>query len=717
MSEALPRLRELFIPHHLPNLIRAILARPRLVMWLQIALVAYLMMFLAAPPAMAAPPNPLEALDRADSAGYQISNYNVEYLIDQLSLDAPGQNMTAWFVKFVWDGYRYGIGAAALIIDLALGFGWLDYLTYPVEQTAEVLDKLLDQIPAAREFLITLAIGWGITRMWLGQAARGLTDMVGSMAAWGISAAILVNPVTWLTGPEGVLPKTKEAGQQFSAQLVDPDAAAGAADPADAAGSLAQQIATIFVRKPHQFVAYGGLSDGGGCEQTYNDNLTNSGKDLANAMLKCWPDAESTIKNPSTVTLLTAVIIAFGALILIGIAVLCSAVILYEVVNILIAGIQLVWELFRSVGPGGSYLGLFGQFWNVVESILAMLFVIMINALYLGVVTYTFTNWEEEMITMFLIVDVILLVMIAVILRTRAKLRKHFERMKERTRAKGKNAPVPQRLQSMGRGGFAAGVSTAAGSKFANVAGRAGSRVARGAVGVGRRAGGMALAPARAATRTVSRPGFMGARLGSGMLHKAGIHDKASHRKIRGVAHSMGERKWRKKEAKRAEKREMRQERRVRGKHWTWGGGTRDVEQRAAMQERNLSAAPGSRGKRPQRRSSAQPGPEQEPRPSRRRSSAPSSRQQGSADTASRHANPGQDSAKRPGRSQAPASRSGARATPQPGRSQPGTSGGTGSAKDRLNAKMRSRARSTGPRPQTTRRVRQAADRARSSAA
>ncbi len=416
-------------------------------------------------------------------------------------------------------------------------------------------------------------------------------------------------------------------------------------------------------------------------------------------------------------TLLTAVIIAVGALILIGIAVLCSAIILYEVVNILIACIQLVWELFRAVGPGGSYLGLFGQGWNVVESILAMLFVIMINALYLGVVTYTFTNWEEEMITMFLIVDVILLVMIAVIIRTRAKLRKHFERMKERTRAKGKNAPVPQRLQSMGRGGFAAGVSTAAGSKVAHVAGRAGSRVARGAVGVGRRAGGLALAPARAATRTVSRPGFMAARLGSGMLHKAGIHDKASHRKIQGVAHSMGARKWRKKEAKRAEKRELRQERRVRGKHWTWAGGTRDVEQRATGQEQHLSAAPGSRGKRPQRRSSAQPGPEQEPRTSRRRSSAPSSRQQGSTDTASRHANPGPDAAKRNGRSQTPASRSGERATPQPGRGQAGTSGGTGSAKDRLSAKMRIRARSTGPRPQTTRRVRQARDRARSSAA
>jgi hypothetical protein len=713
MSEALPRMRELFFPHHLPNLIRAILSRPRLVMWLQIALVIYLMMFLAAPPAMAAPPNPLEALDRVDSTGYRISNYNVEYLIDQLSLDAPGQNMTSWFVKFVWDGYRYGIGAAALIIDLALGFGWLDYLSYPIEQTAEVLDKLLDQIPAARELLITLAIGWGLFRMWMGQAARGLMDMFGSMAAWGISAAFLVNPVTWLTGPEGVIPRTKEAGQQFSAQLVDPDAAVGEVEAADAAGSLAQQIATIFVRKPHQFVAYGGLSDGGGCEQTYDENLTSSGKDLANAMLKCWPDAETTIKNPSTVTLLTAVIIAVGSIILIGIAVLCSAVILYEVVNILIAGVQLVWELFRAVGPGGSYLGLLGQFWNVAESILAMLFVIMINALYLGVVTYTFDNWDESMITMFLVVDVILLVMIAVIVRHRAKIRKHFERMKERTRAQGKQAPVPQRLQSMGRGGFAAGVSTAAGSKVAYAAGRAGSRVARGAVGVGRRAGGMALAPARAATRTVSRPGFMAARLGSGMLHKAGIHDRASHRKIRGLAYSRGERKWRKKEAKRTEKRELRQERRVRGKHWTWGGGTRDVEQRAtAGQERKLSAAPGGHGKRPQRRSSAKPGPEQEPRSPRRRSSSPSSRRQGSTDPASRSASPGPDSAKRSGRAQTSTSRPGDRKT-----AQPGAGGGGTSPKDRLNAKMRSRARSTGPRPQASRRLRQAGNRSRSTRA
>ncbi|MGP9695678.1 hypothetical protein ACT3TZ_13810 [Brachybacterium sp. AOP25-B2-12] len=629
MTDVLPRLPRVFFPRHLPNLLIAIRARPRLVMWIQAALIAYAVMVAAAPPALAAPPNPLAALDRTDSYGFAISNYNIEYLIDLLSTEAAGQGMTAWFVKILWDGYRYGVGAAALIIDLALGFGWLDYLSYPVEQTAEVLDKLLDQLPGVRELLITLAIGWGLFRFWMGQAARGLMDMLGSMTAWGVSAAVVTNPVAWITGPNGILTRTKDAGQQFSAQLVNPTAGAGAVDSSQSAGTLAEQIATIFVRKPHQFVAYGGLADGGGCEQTYNENLTKSGKDLANAMLSCSPDFGETIKNPSTVTLLTAIIVLVGALVLIGVAVLCSAIILYEVVNILIAALQLVWELFRAIGPGGSYLGLMGQAFNIAESILAMLFVIMVNALYLGVVMYVFTKWDDEMITMFLIVDVILVVIIAVILKQRAKLRKHFERMKERSRAKGNNTPAPQRLipRGMGRGGFAAGAATAAGSKVASTAGRAGQRMARGAAGAGLAAGkktaSVATAPARAASRAVSRPGFLAARLSSGLLHKAGVRHPAAHAATRKTAHAMGERRWTKKEAARERKREQRAEKRAQAQFWTWGGAKRDATARAAEQAAlRPGAKPERRGLRrphaPQRPGATAP----EPRTSRRRAPA-----------------------------------------------------------------------------------------------
>jgi hypothetical protein len=340
MREVQTRIQLAFFPCYLPNLVRAILARPRLVMWLEIAFIAYVLMFVAAPPALAAPPNPLEALDRADGNGYSISNYNIEFLLDLLSTKYPMQSMTAGIVGFLWDACRYGVGAVALLIDLTLGFGWLTYLIYPIEQTAEVLDGVLDQLPMVRELLIFLACVVGIVRMYVGQQARGLTDMFGSFVLWGISAAIVTNPVAWLTGPTGLLTRTQEAAQQFSAQLVNPDAAIGEVEASEASGTMGQQIVSIFVRAPHQFIAYGGLADGGGCEATYNENLTKSGEDLANAMLACSPDFGATIKNPSSVTLVTTLIILVGIAVLLTIAVVCSMIIIYEVANMLIAGVH-----------------------------------------------------------------------------------------------------------------------------------------------------------------------------------------------------------------------------------------------------------------------------------------------------------------------------------------------------------------------------------------
>lgn len=731
MAEVLPRLHAALLPRRVPNLVHAVLARPRLLLWLEIGLVLYLTMFLAATPAAAAPPNPLEALNRTDSAGYQVSNYNIEYLIDLLNTQVAGQSMTAWWVKLIWDLYRYGVGAAALLIDLTVGFGWLDYLIYPVEQTAEVLDKLLDELPLVRELLITLAIGVGIARMWIGQQARGLTDMLGSMTAWGISAAIVTNPVTWLTGPSGILTRTKEGGQQFSAQLVNPDAAAGDASSSEAAGSMAEQIVTIFVRKPHQFIAYGGLADGGGCEQTYNENLTKSGKDLANAMLKCSPDFGETIKNPSSVTLVTALIILLGAAVLIGIAVVCSGIIIYEVINMLIAGVQGVWELFRAVGPGGSYRGLLGIAINVLESILGLMAVIMLSALYLAVVQYFFTEWEEDMIVLFLIVDVVLIVVIAVIFRQRAKMRKAFERMKERTQARAQNVPVPKRLTAAahGRGGFTAGIATTAGSRVAHTAGRAGSRLAHATATAGRSAGNLATSPARAASRHVSRPGFMAARLGSGMLHKAGIHGKASHGLIRGIAHNRGEKAWRNKEAKREQKREQRTERRQRAQHWTWAGATRDADARAAGHEQvGATAAEKGRKGRPQRRANQSPAPAPEQKASRRRGAAPASRRPHSETPATaRTANPGPAPANHRSRTQSPQTRADSRPTtgtsrargPQQPVTVPGRERGSApSAKDRLNTKMRARrGASATPRPRTSSRTLRKAQTARKNAA
>lgn len=718
MREVQTRLQLAFFPCYLPNLVRAVLARPRLVMWLEIAFIAYLLMFVSAPPALAAPPNPLEALDRTDGSGYSISNYNIEFLLDVLSTKYPMQSMTAGIVGFLWDACRYGVGAVALLIDLTLGFGWLTYLIYPIEQTAEVLDGVLDQLPMVRELLIVLACVVGIARMYVGQKARGLTDMFGSFVLWGISAAIVTNPVAWLTGPTGFLTRTQEAAQQFSAQLVNPDAAIGEVDATQASGTMGQQIVSIFVRSPHQFIAYGGLADGGGCEATYNENLTKSGEDLANAMLSCSSDFGATIKNPSSVTLVTTLIILVGIAVLLAIAVVCSMIIIYEIANMLIAGVMAVWELFRGVGPGGSYRGFIGIAINLLESFLALMAVVLISGLYLATVQYFFTEWEENMIVLFLIVDLVLIVVIAVIFQQRKKLRKALDRMRERARAQSKNVPVPKQLSARHHvgGGLAAGAASRAGSKLAQGAGQLGSRVKHGAAALGRGAGNVATAPVRAGTRRVSRPGFMAARLGSGMLHRAGIHDKRSHKLMHGIAHRSGEAKWRKKEARRVERREQRQERRQQSRFWTWSGATRDAELRAADRT-GVDAATPRQGRRPQRRSAQAHGPAQEQHPSPRSSRRPSPSQD------RRTRAPGADAAEAPRRSKGAAPRpttsgksapvpSGAGRQPSP--TGPATRDTSSSAGDRLNAKMRARrGASSSPRPRSASRPLQNRARAR----
>ncbi|UQN31808.1 hypothetical protein [Brachybacterium kimchii] len=583
MTDALVRV---FFPPYIPNLVRAILARPRLAMWIQVTLLAYIVMVVAAPPAFAGVPDPLKALDRKDSSGYMVSNYNIEYLLDWVNIKLPFESLNAWLIQLLWEVYRRGIGVVALLLDYTLTFKWLDYLTYPVEQCAKVLDNVLDQVPMLRELLFLLAVGIGLLKLLHGNPVKGVTEMLGSMAAWGISAAIVVNPVSWVTGPDGILTRTKEAVQQLSAQLVSPDIEAGQADPADAAGSMAQQLVTIFVRKPHQFLAYGGLADGGGCEKTYDDNLKKSGEDLANAMLKCSPDFGENIKHPSVVLLVTAFILLFGAVVVMAVVVLCAVMMLYESANFLLVAVHGVWELFRSVGPGESFRGLVGLFQNGLESVAALFFVVLVNAAYLATIMYIFTEWDEQMIVLFLVVDLLLLVVIAMLIVQRGKIRKAFQRMRERTKAKGaNNLAVPRRLNP---GHLAMAGASAVGSRMGSRRTRADgtekptmrSRIG----GAGKKAGSLATAPARAASRHVTRPGFMSGRLATGTARRAGALSKVSNKRLRGMSYALGEKKWEKKEAKkqaaRTQKRERRDARRLASKHWTWGGAKREAMER-----------------------------------------------------------------------------------------------------------------------------------------
>lgn len=562
--------REVLMPRYANRVCVWFLANPRARFVMFVAAVVYAMLFVWATPAMAAgPKNPLSGLDREDSLGYMISHYSIEYQLDLINGALVIEGPSAFLTTFMWELYRWAIGAAAFIIEFALGFEWVGFLSTPLVKGAFELDALLSQFPAVRQLLIVLAVGIGLLRIQLGQGTKGITEIVCSLFAWGISAAVLVNPVGWLTGPEGIVTRATEGGKELSSEMVS-----GVSEGA----TLSSVIVDIFIRAPHQFVAYGALADGGGCEATYDDNLGKPAKDLANAMIKCSPDFAETIKHPGPLTVVTMFIILVGALCVIGLAVVGSVIVLYEVANMLVAGLVMVWELFRSVGPGQSYRGLVGVFINLGGSALAMYLTVILTAIYLGIVQRFFDTSDENLIVMFLIIDALLVVGICLLWTKRAQLKKKLEEMKNRTKTNSGGGRGPRQL-SFGRIGgsaLAGGAAAGIGHRVSNAAMDRGTRLVSATRTAASNAGGAALSPLRAQTRNVTRPGYWKARAASGYASKL-TRIPGVPTGVKKAVHHKEERRWEKKQYKKEQRRQD-------SKHWTWASA------RKARREREQSA-------------------------------------------------------------------------------------------------------------------------------
>lgn len=593
---------DLFFPRFILRLLVAIQMRPRLVMTLEALFVFYVVLFAWAPPAVADPGNPLSGLDRADSTGHMISNYNVNFQVDGFGI---GPFFTAGFgvaVSLVWELYRWLVGIAALLVAFTLTFEWVDWLAHPVEQAATTFQDVLDQVPMGRELLFILAVGIGLVRMYFGQGAKGFSEILFSLTAWGVSAAIVVNPVTWLVGDHGIVTSAKEMGQSFVAELVDSSADASTADPAAAPGKLAAAMVDIFIRKPHQFIAYGALADGGGCEATYNANLAKSGDDLATAMATCSPDFAETITHPGPLTLVTMLIVLVGGAILLAMACAIAGFAIFEIANILLGGLTLVWELFRSVGPAGSWRGALYALMGIAGSVLLLLLGLMLNVMYLSVVQYFFSQHQENTILLFLLVDVVMVISVLVLMQQRKKVLAAIEKMRKRSaagQAAGRPGPASLNARAMRKLVAAAALPGAVnlarpvGSKLAHATSSAAAGTGRAVRGGSR----IATTPARALTRSMTRPGRADGNRVIRMLNWSGGASPAAKRQIRATAFAQGEKKWMDKEAKRearaeqrAERRKHRQARSEQNRSWTWGGARRTALRQDGKSAREVAA-------------------------------------------------------------------------------------------------------------------------------
>ena len=560
------------------------------------------------------------ALDFKDSSGHHISSYSIEYLYDVISTSVFKNSTLSLLIGIVWEGYKWMVGAAAALIDFTLNFSWIPFISSPAENLASVMQEMLDKIPGIRALLLALAVGIGVSKIYFGKASKGISEIIFAFLAITVAASFAMNPVKWLNEDNGPLEFVKQTGQEVSTTLIDPTGKKHLSKE-DAASSLAIGIVDVFVRKPHQFVAYGGLVEGTKCEKTYNENLNKSPNELANAMLKCDEASYKGVIKDASFTALIAVLVVFvGGLILMAIAAVLAVLTLYEVANLIFNGVFLVWELFRAVGPGGSYRGVINSFLNMLASILGMLLSIIVLVLYLTIIIGVFNSKQDSIIIMFLIIDVMLFIGIALLFKFRRELAKKLAESKKLFGSSNVgNAParVLQRGAQVGAG--------IAGAKyFGNKLDRlgpeekdemkAGSAIPKRSLA--RRSGDFVTAPARKFTRKISRPGEADVRRFRKLNKQSGSPVSGKEQKqAESLIYARAAKRWNAKQAKKQEKRQDRLLRKESNRAWTWAGAQKKKSETAEVMQKQGNLAPsvakkhnlntGSKmpGKKPKRRS------------------------------------------------------------------------------------------------------------------
>ncbi|MGQ4519124.1 hypothetical protein ACUH92_08885 [Dermabacteraceae bacterium CCM 9520] len=574
-----------------------LLRHPRIFLSSQLAVLVFFLLLSQALPAFAegGKGGSLGTLDFKDSSGHYISSYSIDYLLDVLSTSVFKNSTLALLIGIVWEGYKWMVGAAAALIDFTLNFSWVPYIAGPGEKAASAVQGMLDRVPALRSLLLLITVGIGLSKIYFGKASKGISEILFAFLAVMVAAAFVVNPVHWLNEKEGPLEFVKSTGQEVSSTLIGSKGNKHLTNE-EAVSSLSVAVVDVFVRKPHQFIAYGSLVEGTDCEKTYNENLNKTPNELANAMLSCDEDSyRPFIKEASFTSLIAVVIIFAGGFVVLALASLLSLFTLYEVANLVIGGVFLVWQLFRAVGPGGAYRGVINSFLGMIASILGMLLSIIVLVIYLTIVIEFFNAKQDSIITMFLIIDMLLIVGIVMLIKFRGELAKKLEESKKLFGEQGGGVSGPAKVLRRGTQAAAGLVGARYLGKKLEGKASAGQREGDGLRGQGeagsalpkrspgQRAGSAVTAPVRGVSRKLSRPGRAEVR----RFRKA---NKASGNPLKGKEKKRAEaliyaRAAKRKNAKQEQKLAKRQERTINkaGKRaWSWSA-ARKKEQAVAQ--------------------------------------------------------------------------------------------------------------------------------------
>jgi len=411
---------------------------------------------------------PLAPLDAADTHGLSIGKY-------QLSVDSGGVTSGVKLItngvllSGLWEAYRWTVGAAVAMINLALQMEWVDWL---VEAITPVANTLQNDV-VAKLGLRGLALGvmgvWVAVLIAGGRIGKGLSQLLVSSAVAALAAGALANPVAVITGPDGVLYASRDAGQAVATVIVS-DGRSNTPNPALIQEETGGALVDTFVRLPHQMINYGKVLDGSSCQGAYDDALAGgpyeSDDDAARSALGgCDEKLKDYADDPGWTGVASIALLAPAGGALALLAIVLVVIFFLATLMVIFFAVKLILDVILAIMPG-ERSGLWSSVAGLLGAVLTVAGLIAMLALYCvflrGVLT---TKTSTDMFVRFFIVDAMVISFIVMTIVARKRISERARKMAEKAASLsggGKAQPAQMPRLSQARAAITQAASTRA---------------------------------------------------------------------------------------------------------------------------------------------------------------------------------------------------------------------------------------------------------------
>ena len=288
----------------------------------------------------------------------------------QLSLDpatswlgVSGNSILVAIVQVQWFLYRFFVGVCLWLMNTALTFDWLPWVTTPVQALLTPAQQLIDSLHLT-PLMFGLSALVAVAVIWRGRFGAGIGEMGAAILIAALGAGLLATPLATVTGPGGWIMTARDAGVQVSAAIVAPNAPA--ADAAAVRKATSARLADVFLVIPMQLVNFGKPVPTA-CKQAYETKLKagpypEDAAPIRDAVQAC----DSTVKAVDGITALgTMQLIQYSLMV---IALITGVIGLAVMIQALLAvrdAAKLVWTMVYAIAPGAGR----AQMWQVLVSL------------------------------------------------------------------------------------------------------------------------------------------------------------------------------------------------------------------------------------------------------------------------------------------------------------------------------------------------------------